>query len=215
MAPPSFAPEERSEIVAQQGTRKDPGTRLKKIRERNAGLSGVEAIEAAREVALRQLDSRSRSRHQLQCAIESQGFSSTIAHDVLDRLERVGLIDDEAFARAIVSDRFRTSGKSGVALAEEMRRKGLDETVIEKAMSCLAQEDIRARGAELVEKKLRAMRGVSRQVAYRRLFGMLARKGYSPGMSHKIVAEALDMRDSCEEWENKWESPEEEDARCP
>lgn len=196
-------PEDHPELGEAERKRKDPAERLARIRERNAALSGAKAIEAAREVALRQLDSRSRSKGELRRVIEGRGFAPEIADEVLDRLERVGLIDDEAFARAIVSDRFRGSGKSGRALAEEMRRKGLDEDAIASAMSSIDQEELRERAAELVAKKLRTMPGIPREAAYRRLAGMLARKGYSPGLSREVVAEALAARSGGSE-DDRW-----------
>ena len=47
-----------------------------------------------------------------------------------------------------------------------------------------------ARG--LVEKKLRTMHGLDRQVQVRRLSGLLARKGYGAEVSRQVITEALD-----------------------
>ena len=44
---------------------------------------------------------------------------------------------------------------------------------------------------QLVDKKLRSMRGVDADTATRRLVSMLARKGYSPGLAYSVVREAL------------------------
>ncbi|MDO4258701.1 MAG: regulatory protein RecX [Actinomycetaceae bacterium] len=176
--------------------RSSPGERLARMRERNAALSGVEAIEAAREVALRQLDARSRSRAQLHTAITSRGFSSDIADEVLERLARVGLVDDAAYAGALVRDRFRGSGKVGRALLEDLRRRGIGEEDIRTAMDSIDPEDEVQRARELVESKRRAMAGVPRDVAWRRLSGALARKGYSSGVAMRVI------RDALEEWDN-------------
>ena len=52
-----------------------------------------------------------------------------------------------------------------------------------------ADEEQAARA--LVRKKLRGLRGVDDTVAARRLAGLLARKGYSPGLAFAVVKDEL------------------------
>jgi regulatory protein len=47
----------------------------------------------------------------------------------------------------------------------------------------------------LVAKKLRGMAALDQQAQARRLVGMLARKGYSPGLAYRVVKEQLDGLD--------------------
>lgn len=169
-----------------------PVERMAAMREKNASLTGVEAIEAAREVALRQLDTRSRSRAELYAAITQRGFGQDIADEVLDRLTAVGLIDDEAFAAMIVRERFALRGATGRALSEELQRKGIDPATIAQAMSQISEDDAYERARELAQRKARSMRGIDRRKAWGRLSGMLARKGYSPSVCRRVIAEVLD-----------------------
>ena len=72
-----YDPETTSEEDVRPRTRtKSPAERQALMRQRNAALEGQAAFEAAREVALRQLDVRARSRSELETAITSRGFSS-------------------------------------------------------------------------------------------------------------------------------------------
>ncbi|MBF1160080.1 MAG: regulatory protein RecX, partial [Thermobifida sp.] len=169
-----------------------PGERLARARERNAALTGTAAIEAAREVALRKLDARACSRSELTSAIEGRGFSAEIAARVVDRLEAVGLVDDQAYADALVRSRFSGTGASGRALREVLVRKGLDSSTIERALSQIDRDDEAERAAQLVARKRRSLAGVPRETAYRRLSSMLARKGYSPSVASAAVRDALD-----------------------
>ncbi|NED89123.1 recombination regulator RecX, partial [Streptomyces sp. SID11233] len=45
---------------------------------------------------------------------------------------------------------------------------------------------------ELVDRKLRATRGLDRDKRLRRLAGMLARKGYPEGLALRVVRQALE-----------------------
>ena len=119
-------PDAHPELGEERRRRSSPGERLARARVRNAALTGTEAIEAAREVALRKLDARACSRAELTGAIEGRGFSAPLACEVVDRLEAVGLVDDQAYADALVRARFAGSGASVRALRELLVRKGLD-----------------------------------------------------------------------------------------
>lgn len=185
-------PEEHPELGEERCRRSSPGERLARARERNAALTGTEALEAAREVALRKLDARACSRAELTGAIEGRGFSAQLACEVVDRLEAVGLVDDQAYADALVRSRFAGTGASGRALRELLARKGLDAPTIERALSQIDRVDEAQRAAQLVARKRRALAGVPRDTAYRRLCAMLARKGYSPSVASVAVRDALD-----------------------
>ncbi|QWW18960.1 regulatory protein RecX [Schaalia sp. 19OD2882] len=185
-------PEDHPELGQDEcSTGLSPEERARRMRERNAALTGAEAVEAAREVALRQLDSRARSSAQLRTAMTSRGFSDEVSDEVIERLTRVGLVDDGAYATALVRERFAASGKVGRALAEDLRRKGITGELAERAMADIDREDEVERARELVERKRRSLSGAPREVAWRRLSGALARKGYSGSVISSVVAEAL------------------------
>ena len=184
-------PEDHPELGEERRRCSSPGERLARARERNAALTGTAAIEAAREVALRKLDARACSRSALTSAIEGRGCSAEIAVEVVDRLEAVGLVDDQAYADALVRSRLGT-GASGRALREVLVRKGLDSSTIERALSQIDRDDEAERAAQLVARKRRSLAGVPRETAYRRLSSMLARKGYSPSVASAAVRDVLD-----------------------
>ena len=184
-------PEDHPELGPEERQRLSPAQRAAKARERNASLTGLQAVEAARETALRQLDTRARSRHELERTLSQRGFADDVSQDVLDRLEAVGLINDIEFAHTLVRERFRGTGKVGRALMEDLRRTGLDQGIINDALMQVDSDDERKRATEMVRRKLSRMSNVSRDTLYRRLSSMLARKGYSPGICTQVVGEAL------------------------
>lgn len=201
------APERPGPGEAREG-RPSPAERARLMRERNAALEGPRAVEAAREVALRQLDTRARSRRELLNAIASRGFRDGVGQEAVARLEAVGLVDDRAFARALVRERFAARGRTGPALVAELRRKGLDGDTIDEAVSTISADDEYDRARRLVEDRARSVRGMPRRAAYRRLAGMLARKGYGPDVSARAVCEALDALGSGDGEDGPWKDGE-------
>ncbi|WP_238999418.1 regulatory protein RecX [Segeticoccus rhizosphaerae] len=146
----------------------------------------------ARQIVLRQLTMAPRSRAQLEDKLRQKNCDPEVAREVLDRLTEVGLVDDEAYAAMLVRSQQSGRGLARRALARELSRKGVDRDVADQALEQVGAEDERDRARRLVDKKLRTMHGLDRQVQTRRLAGMLARKGYSSSMAFAVIREALD-----------------------
>ncbi|WP_354438075.1 regulatory protein RecX [Marmoricola sp. OAE513] len=145
-----------------------------------------------RKILLDQLTGRARSRAELAKKLGQKNVPAEIAERLLNRFEEVGLIDDAAFAQEWVTQRQEGKGLARRALAQELRRKGIDDEVARAALDTVETEDEVEAARLLVQRKLRSMRGLDQQVAIRRLVGMLARKGYSSSISFRVVREELD-----------------------
>jgi regulatory protein len=151
--------------------------------------------EVARKILLDQLTGQARSRAELATKLAKRQVPEEVAQRLLDRFEEVGLIDDAAFARLWVESRQPGKGLGRRALAQELRRKGIDDEVAKAALAEVEPEDEEAAARDLVRRKLRTLRNVDRVTATRRLTGMLARKGHSGDIVWRVVREELDARD--------------------
>jgi regulatory protein len=145
----------------------------------------------ARKILLHALTGQARSRKELRDRLARRHVPDELAERLLDRFGEVGLVDDEAFARSWVESRQRGRGLARRALAQELRRKGVDDETVRGVVDELDPEDEARTAAELVAKKARSMRTLDPAVATRRLVGMLARKGYPPGLAYRIVRDEL------------------------
>jgi regulatory protein len=152
----------------------------------------ADPASAARTILLDKLAGQPRTRAELADVLAEREIPDDVADEVLDRFTEVGLIDDAAFANAWVESRHRGRGLGKRALAQELRRRGVDEELARDALEELEPEQEEETARQLVRRKLRSMRSLERQVAMRRLLGMLARKGYPGGMAMSIVKEELD-----------------------
>ncbi|HUN36694.1 MAG TPA: regulatory protein RecX [Trebonia sp.] len=146
----------------------------------------------ARQVCLRLLTLAPRTRAQLADALGKRGVPADVAEDVLGRFTDVGLIDDAAFARAWVESRHHGRGLSARALSAELRRRGVDDDQIRVAVDELGPDAEVETARLLVARKLAATRGLPPQARTRRLAGVLARKGYPPGLAFRVIREALE-----------------------
>lgn len=147
----------------------------------------------ARQICRRLLSAAPRTQAQLADALRRRGVPDDAAAAVLERFAEVKLIDDELFARAWVESRHHGRGLAGRALGAELRQRGVASGDIESALSQLDPEQELATARELIARRLPATAGMPVPARMRRLTGVLARKGYPPGLAYRVVREALEQ----------------------
>jgi regulatory protein len=142
------------------------------------------------ERALGLLAVRQRSRRELERRLVNAGFEPDAVIVELDRLELVGLLDDEAFARGVVEGRMGARGESRRVVAGRLAQAGVAADV-----ACLALDDApegeQERADRLAESRLTRLQGLDPRAASTRLYGFLARRGYPPEVASTAVRRAL------------------------
>jgi regulatory protein len=151
----------------------------------------AEPYDVARTICLQQLTAAPRTRAQLATVLGKRGIPDDIAEAVLTRLCDVGLIDDAAYAEAWVESRHRGRGLAKAALARELRTRGVSSLDSQAALDSVDHERELVTARQLVARRMASTRGLEPAVRVRRLAGLLARKGYPPGVVYPVVREAL------------------------
>lgn len=148
-----------------------------------------------RSVLLRQLALGPRSRHQLERKLAEREVPPAVVSALLDRFEEVQLIDDAEFAMMWVRSRTALKALSRAALRRELADKGIDPELAEEALLQVTDDDERDQAHDMVRRRLRGSADLTdragRDREVRRLVGMLARKGYSPGAAFAIVKDVV------------------------
>lgn len=145
----------------------------------------------AKAICLRLLTGAARSRADLARALHRREIPQQVADRVLDRFTEVGLVDDAAYAEAFVASKHRDRGLGRVALRTELRRKGIDPAVADRAVDAVDGEAERRRAEDLVAKRLDSALFAGLPAARRRLLGLLARRGYPASLAATVVDDAL------------------------
>jgi regulatory protein len=147
--------------------------------------------EVARGIVLRKLAVQARTRAELERALQGRAVPEDAAATVLDRMTEVGLVDDVTFAHHWVSSRQQRRHLSRTALRRELQTKGVDREVIDDALADVAVDDEHRAALDLARRRAATMGGLAREVAYRRLGGMLARRGFSAAITTRVLSEVL------------------------
>jgi regulatory protein len=161
--------------------------------------------ERAQNLCLWHLGQGPRTRKQLTDAMTKHGVPVDMSESVLAKLEEYNYVNDKSFADNYVRSRHEGQQHKGAsAIRYELIRKGVDADTIAEALEQVTPESEMENARVLVAKKLASTRRLERQKRVNRLVGMLARKGYPPGVAYQVVKEAIDAEDpEDEDWDSR------------
>ena len=144
-------------------------------------------VSVARAICLRLLTDRARTRAELVTALRRKGVPDDAAGTVLDRFAEVGLIDDAAIAENYALVQHRQRGLAARAVAGKLRQRGLDEDTIRTALTPIDASSEQAAATALVARKLPTLQHLEPSVQARRVYGLLARRGYSASIASTVI----------------------------
>ena len=121
-------------------------------------------VGTAQTIALNALAVRAKSRGELAAQLKRRGIPLDVATDVLDRLQRSGLINDLDFARAWSTSRMNSKKISKRVLAQELRKKEVSDDLIAIALEEISGEDEYAAALQLGQRKARSLANYEAQV---------------------------------------------------
>lgn len=147
-----------------------------------AALSREARVVHAQDAALRMLSTSRRSRRDLEQRLRRREADPTVIGDALGRLDSIGLINDDEFARAEAAAQLRNAARSSGAVTRRLRQRGVAADVAEAAVVEAVESegvDDAARCDAAARKRARQLRAYDRATAERRLMGFLMRRGFS------------------------------------
>jgi regulatory protein len=149
-----------------------------------------QAVEAkAYALALRYLGVRQRSRRELVDYLKRKGCEPEEIELALERLEELGLVDDQRFAESWIADRMVVRPRSRMRLAQELAAKGVSRDTVDAALRELEPDQELQTLKDLIERKWRTS-GYGDET---KLIGYLQRQGYR----WDLIKEALQqLRDA-------------------
>ena len=149
-------------------------------------------LDACREAALRLLDAAPRPSGALRERLIGKGYTSEVVDDVIERLTRVQLIDDEAYAQSAV--RYCATRLMGCRGAvAELTRKGVDRRLAQQVCDEAESYGVFTEAAwELGRRTARKTAGLERDARRRRFWSAGGRKGHNPEILRQIAQELFD-----------------------
>jgi SOS response regulatory protein OraA/RecX len=177
--------------------------------DRRARRATVDDPAVVLEAAIRYLEARSRSEAEVRRRLTGAGYRGDLVDGAVARLLDLGVLDDDAFARAWVGSRDRARPRGERALRAELRQKGIAAQLIESVLE--ERRDIRhdladagrsdappdgatstpdvAAAERLLARHRRAFARIDDPRQRRqRAYALLARNGFDPEIASSLAA---------------------------
>jgi regulatory protein len=151
------------------------------------------AYDGAMKAALQRLNRRALSASQLRRKLREKEHDPIAIDQVVARLEELGAIDDEAFGRSLIEGTLQQKAAGPRLLSQKLMQKGLDRKLIDRLIREYAPEpdDAVAAAMDLARKKLRTLTRFDEQTQQRRLWGLLARRGFESEIINRAVSKLM------------------------
>lgn len=164
--------------------------------ERLREIAGAEEVHKATESALGLLEVRARAKREIQTRLTQKGYDENVIAQAIEKLARLGLIDDAQFAAQWVEAKTRIGGSRPVGkrrLSSELFGKGVAKDQIEEAIGQVSAADELALARAAAQKKVRVV-PTEREVLQserQKLMGFLQRRGFGWEIVKRVTREAL------------------------
>lgn len=127
----------------------------------------------------------SKTKKQLKRKLIEKEFTETVSERVVETLEENGFINDLTFAEQFIETR---SVRYGVyRLRQELRLKGVDDDLINKALESSEQSSEYDRALEIGKKRLVQYLSDPKEKIYSKMVAYLSRKGFAYDVVKKVV----------------------------
>ena len=149
-------------------------------------ITKEERKKEAKDVALKFLSFSRRTEKQVKEKLRKKEFDEKTINSTIDKLKEFDLINDFEFATSWVKDRLAFKPRGKRLLKQELWKKGIRKDIIERVTEELCQDEEK-KALELVEKIKKRYKNLEPQVAKRRMYNLLLRRGFSYGTSKNAL----------------------------
>lgn len=147
----------------------------------------ISLYNKALNYAFRLLKIRLRSSQEIRDKLKNKGYEDRLVSNVLERLSDLKLVDDKVFSLAWTRSKFNNS-YGLIRINFELKNKGIAKSIIDSTISEL-KPNYNENNAinELIEKRLKRLKGIDIIKIKKRLYSFLRLRGFSS----QAIIEAL------------------------
>jgi len=145
--------------------------------------------DSALDAGLRLLARRAHSRVEVLLKLTRRGYDSTAIEAALRRLEELGYLDDQSFARSFV--RRRGSLRGPRALSAELAARGVDRAQVDAAVGEFGEAEQLATATRIAERMYARKPAPGRQAILDAVGSKLVRRGFSVAIARAACLNVL------------------------
>lgn len=147
-----------------------------------------EVVAKAFNAAANFLKTRERSKKEIKDKLKTKEYPDIVIERVLEKLERLNIVNDNRFAEMFVRDRIKLKPKGKKVLSLELAQKGIDKNIIEEVLYELLNSDVELELAKRVlEKAEKKYLGLEERERKDKIIKYMMTRGFSYNTIEKII----------------------------
>lgn len=150
----------------------------------------AEEENKALDYALRLLTYRQRSKKEIYDALQRKGYMEKHIESVISSCKDKNYLNDREFAKSFINDKINLNKYGPERIKHELKLKGVSNDIIDEVMD-YSRDDQYELAKEVANKKIYSYRNDDKKAIYRKLSGLLQRRGFSYDIISKVVRETL------------------------
>jgi len=176
--------------------------RRESLSERRERRAAVDDPAVVLDAAARFLEARSRSVAEVRRRLTGAGYRASLLEGAIERLLELGMLDDEAFARAWVESRDRARPRGERAIRSELGLKGVELSSIDLVLAerrerlsgdgsddgVMVSPDLVAAERLLARHRRSLERVADPRQRRQRAYQLLARNGFDPDICREVAS---------------------------
>ena len=124
-----------------------------------------------------------------------KGATVSVAETLIERLEKERYIDEERYARAFVSDKFRFAHWGRVKIRYALQLKGISPQLIDEALSLVQEESYQDELRAFIQSRRRTVKADSPYALKQKLARAAISRGFEPSAVFAQLSELADISD--------------------
>ena len=166
--------------------------------EKIAQIKEAEADSKATELALNYLSYQPRTIAEVKEYLRGKEISKTTSDSAIADLEDLGYLDDDSFAKLFIKNNLRIGKDGQNSIRSKLRRKGIDENIIEDNLFEIADEAWIEAGQRLIHSLIHQQGKIASKEIERKAKNKLLTHGFTNELINIIIGE-LNLQNDEEE----------------
>lgn len=145
--------------------------------------------------AIKFIGIRFRSTYEITKFLEKKGVSNEHISKIIKKLSKIGLLNDEKFAKAYISDRINLSTSGPNKIRKELLEHKIDPNLIEDNICKIDDDIVRQKLSKQMKKKIDSNHKYSNYMLKQKLFNYFLKLGYDTMMIEETF-QSLQKKDN-------------------
>jgi len=134
------------------------------------------------------LRQRPRSEYEIRSRLKLKGYGEAVIEEVVAALKKLNEIDDKKFAHIWMESRMQMNPMGDVVLRQELKEKGVNDTIIEATLAEKAEKyDEYEMAFNMAKERFDRFKKLNCQKAMKRVYDFLVRRGFKYDNIRRIL----------------------------